>query len=697
MITAINKLILAPAIGLSFLAGVAAANANNASLTAVGEKHLERYTAMLEEVKAEVTRALPEVDPRLQAALDQAHEAVKKAAAEADAAQKNLGTIGSARALVGHAKGKWIGGAEKGIAQAQADLKKATTNAEREAARKSLAHWEANKKDGLEALEQRQAALDEALKNEAKFKRENEAAQAALTKAREAETEASKRLLGALDCILASDAMDATLAKGAVLAHATPRGLAEFAQGGAGKAAIVDQLLAESGLMQEMLAAGGAAYGEWGNAMAIFLDILRASPRAGEGHFLRLAIGTSVAHARPIRQSKPKEPADAPTVNIDPVKRYLHYEKAWLNGELDPVFDTFSAWEYRHVVNCDSPNEILQWGRDMLRNYRPDHIYNPDYGWRYVSSVRTEVPYGSQNVKYDEPTLHQYQNIIRNGGVCGRRAFYGRFILRAFGIPTWGVTQRAHAAVSHWSPKGWVVVLGAGYGSSWWDRDDVPLSGNQFLLETQARAHTSDFPRVLRAQWISRILGEPAYNDRRRVEGGFWSRAALYQQRILAATAATLGPLGQELGEANERNQQMNSAKVSDDDREITVENGIMTIPAVANSKTSGRSAAMKSFGEGMQLHMLGGFKTQYEVSAPSAGKYQLVARVATVQTGQKFIISANDGSQPVEIDVPYTLGMWEYTQPVEVNLTEGANTIHLELKPGSRGVTVKDLLLKRR
>ena len=79
------------------------------------------------------------------------------------------------------------------------------------------------------------------------------------------------------------------------------------------------------------------------------------------------------------------------------------------------------------------------------------------------AAVRTEVPYGSQNVKNDLPSLQNYQNIIMNGGVCGRRAFFGRFILRCFGIPTWGVTQKAHAALSHWTPKGWVVNLGAGF------------------------------------------------------------------------------------------------------------------------------------------------------------------------------------------------------------------------------------------
>jgi len=125
------------------------------------------------------------------------------------------------------------------------------------------------------------------------------------------------------------------------------------------------------------------------------------------------------------------------------------------------------------------------------------------------------------------------------------------------------------------------------------------------------------------------------------------------------------------------------------------VENGTVTIPAVAHGKASGKSAAMKSFSGGMQLHSLGGFKTTYAFEAPQAGKYEISARVATVQDGQKFLISANDASQLVEVAVPYTLGMWQQTQPIEISLTKGKNILHFELKPKSSGVTIKDFTLK--
>lgn len=124
---------------------------------------------------------------------------------------------------------------------------------------------------------------------------------------------------------------------------------------------------------------------------------------------------------------------DAPAT-VDPVQRYRHFEKAFLDGELDAAFKDLSVWDMRMVVNGEEPDEMLAWGREMLRNYRPDHITTPDYRWRYVGAVRTDVKYGSQDCQYDQDELQFFQNVLMNGGVCGRRAFFGRFILRAFGV-----------------------------------------------------------------------------------------------------------------------------------------------------------------------------------------------------------------------------------------------------------------------
>jgi chemotaxis protein histidine kinase CheA len=667
-----------------------------APLTAAGQQLERRCAAALASLREEINQSLPVLAEQKKSALVKARDAAKAAQTKADSAQESSVKTKNLQAKIDNWKKFWIGKADKGIAKAQADLNAATTNAQRDAAKKEIVKWQANKADGEKAIKQAQAELEQAKTGQPALTQANQSAQAASAQARTNELNAAKALLADANPFLSNDKMDAKLVKCAVLAAATPRGLAAFAQESPQHEALVEKLLADDKLMKEMLIAGGASYGKYGRAMEIFTAIQKASAKAGEGALHRLALATSLELAAPVKQNNAQDQTAAP-VFVDPVKRYLHYEQAYLAGELDPAFKTLSVWELRMVVDCDAPDEILAWGRAMLRNYRPDHIYDANYGWRYSATVRTEVRYGSEEGKNDLPSLNSYQNIIKDGGVCGRRAFFGRFILRSFGIPVWGVTQHKHAALSHWTPKGWVVNLGAGFPHSWWDKDEVSRSGSDFLLETQAREHPQDYVKVLRAQWVSRILGEPAYNDRKKVAGGIWSSLAHYQTLMLAATAVELGPLGQELAEANEP-QELNKheqAPVTEADTKVTVAgNGVITIPAVAHGKSTGPCTSMKSYSGGMQIHCGGGFKTQYVFEAPQAGRFALTARVVTVHEGQKFLFAANGAQQPVEVAVPYTIGLWQQTKPVVIPLNKGQNVLQFAVKDGSRGVSLKDFTL---
>ena len=154
-----------------------------------------------------------------------------------------------------------------------------------------------------------------------------------------------------LNRFLASDALDAKFAEYVVLLEATPQGLAEFAQQGKEQAALVEKMLTDADLMKQMLVADGAnakregrGYGpaQYGQAMKIYTDIQKASTKAATGVLQRLALAISLEHAVPIGQANPTAQTDAPDT-IDPVKRYLHYEKAYLGGELDPAFERLSA------------------------------------------------------------------------------------------------------------------------------------------------------------------------------------------------------------------------------------------------------------------------------------------------------------------------------------------------------------------
>ena len=299
-------------------------------------------------------------------------------------------------------------------------------------------------------------------------------------KAAEAAKQAHEKALAAtwsamdamgMNGILGSDKLDSKLAKYTVIKDATPRGLAEFAEKSPANEKLIQDLFFNEALMLQMLVADGPESGKYGEAMKIYTEIQKASAKAKDGVFQRIALATSLAHAVPIekRQSiggdskegdEPVASGNASASTIDPVKRHLSYEKWYENGELDQGFKDLSVWNMTMAINSNDPDEILAWGREMLNNLRPDCIPNNGNTSLYVDTVDKEIRYGSDDVKFDRPELAFMQNILANGGVCGRRAFFGRFALQAFGIPTAARKEPGHATLAHWHPLGWATRLG---------------------------------------------------------------------------------------------------------------------------------------------------------------------------------------------------------------------------------------------
>ena len=463
-------------------------------------------------------------------------------------------------------------------------------------------------------------------------------------------------------------------------------------------------MLADPAFMKQMLMADGARGGAYGQAMTIYDQIQSQSEQAGSGVLQRLALAVSLQHAQPMNQRNAVAATDAPAT-IDPVKRYFSYETAYLAGELDPAFKNFDAWELRMVIDGQEPDAISAWGREMLRTYRPDHISNPNYKWRYVAEVRTDVPYRFGYEKEDRANLQLYQNILLSGGVCGRRAFFGRFILRAFGIPTTARPQPGHATLVHWTPDGWVICFGAGWGHGWTKtryRDD-----RDFLAVTQARETGKSYMMVKRAQWIGDLFAEPRVFGLHAAEiPDFWYNASLHLQRAIndATKAKTLAAVGEELGEANSSKVKYDEIKttVKRSHRKITVsKNGVITVPASACSEpeqSTGKILFMPSNLGGLQLHYNRVGKPEnfeYTVKAPTTGTYSLLARVATPAENQHLALTVNGGQPAIDLPVPLTVGLWGITKPVMVKLEKGKNTLSFSRSGESvRGLTIKDFTL---
>lgn len=405
--------------------------------------------------------------------------------------------------------------------------------------------------------------------------------------------------------LLASDALDAKLVKFVVLQEGTPEGLATYAQQGKEQEQLIERLLADPKLMREMLVADGASRGQdgkntgpaqYGKAIEIYTAINKASKKAGEGILQRLALAIALEYA-------------APSFNHDPVKRYLHYEKAFLDGELLPEFPNLDSWNLRFVVNGNEPDWMLAWGREMLRNYRPDHVLSGKAGWRYTSIVKSNVHYGSNRVGQDRPELHAYQNILMNGGICGRRAFFGQFICRAFGNPAIKRPSRAHGALARWTPKGWAVNLGPSWGSG--GTDTIYRKDKSFLASSQARNVPEAYLQVKRAMWIGDLMGETRMYGGEGSPGTWNGVSLMTQQRVIKESkAVTLAPLGEELGEADEptlAEQIIASPATEEDKKIITKSDGSIEIPAAAiitPQKEMKGVAVMKSFTGGMQIYL---------------------------------------------------------------------------------------------
>lgn len=283
-----------------------------------------------------------------------------------------------------------------------------------------------------------------------------------------------------------------------VLVQATPQKLADWCAESPGvHQPLLDRFLGskrEKGsitspsstpMMATFLEAGGPSHGNYGTALVLYdklrdeLQITKELERDSCPPFFsniscclqeRLALAVDLKLATPIPIFKQTE------TFVDPVERFRYYAKFFCVGDgdnvdedgdaLDKAFSTLSVWELRKVVNANATHDDLTWGRQFLRNYRPDQIYTKDQKWRYVMAVKTNVGY-----RHPDHEFYNYQELLSAGGECGPRAFFGRFISKAWGLPTWGVRQPGHAAMTRWTNNrsigGWTVCLGAGWPYSW--------------------------------------------------------------------------------------------------------------------------------------------------------------------------------------------------------------------------------------
>jgi len=692
-------------------------------LTEAGKALESKYTTIQTTLKAEIEAVLPKLDVAKIAIWQQAILAeegpAKEAAAKAGVVARMQGAAVSLRDLEEKQKlgPQTLDGAKEEVERAKA---RGENNPEKEKELQSAATFLASRQKEFDALpgsiekakialKEAQELLPAAMKEAEEAKRVHEKAMAATWQAMDA--------LG-MSGVLSSDKLEGKLAQFMVINDATSRGLAEFAQQSPEHEKLIQQLFDNKELMIQMLVADGPESGKYGEAMKIYTDIQKASSRAKEGLFQRLAVAVSLRHAVPLGlwkastdiirlSAEDMASADQDSIVVNPVKRYLNYEKWYLAGELQPGFKDLDVWSLIMVVDSPNPDTILAWGREMLSAFRPDFIPGDDNDTSlYVDVVEKELYYNSSMVKEDRPNLGAMQNILANGGICGRRGFFGRFVLQSFGVPAVERVEPGHSTVAHWHPDGWKTRLGGGWGPSnrgyyafFYGRPRPYGADVNLLASSQAREEATAFLKVKRAQWIGAVVGEArksgliTYSGKTRgptpskpgeiVKPTFWSDLALHEQRrIIAQLEASKPSTAPSVAE-----------KAPAATGKITVDaKGVITIPSAACSSPTESTTFLyhggvterivfvkdKKSGE-TRLHLSRycneGDTFEYTFDAPKAGKYQLSASVVTPKWDQRLSVTANGGT-PVEWALPYTIGLWEKTAPVEIELAAGKNVL---------------------
>lgn len=503
------------------------------------------------------------------------------------------------------------------------------------------------------------------------------------------------------------------LVKGAIIAQATPRKLAEFASKGKKNEKLLKALFSDSLLMKDMLLHGGAASYEYGEAIRIYVDCMeveKSSKRIREGEMDEYTeelwddVHRKIALACALELASPVYEFDTTKI-VDPVARYKHFVEAHQAGELDPAFPCFSVWEMRQIVNCDAPNEQMSWCRRMVMNYAPHLTCLTDHKLRYIyllhSDVRIRKPEWSSSPR-------TYPMVLSGGGNESVNSWFGRFMLKSFGLPSWGTKFRRKEGFTRWTPNGWEALNGADWDAGSWRGK----TGRDFKMETEARNKAPPqeyFKRLVTLQCLADIIdGDPNSIPEGEKDvlhpNRMWRSMSIVSMDLLFQTdpevVRTFDRTGEGLVWTNcEKYLEKYQNDAPDKEIKYNKARGELVIPASRHGYCNGGNVIVVDSFEGTkQLNFTSGGIVEYELpdNFPSK-RYHLICEVCTVSSQQTplFVQIGDDhDATPYEIKIPYTQGEWQCTVGIAVKV-EGGSTIKISRQKGAMGLAIKQLVLK--
>jgi len=493
------------------------------------------------------------------------------------------------------------------------------------------------------------------------------------------------------------------LVQGAILAQSTPQKFADYVSKGKENKKLLKRLFDDTELMKEMLTHGGVKGCEYGEAARIF-DACMEDDESSKKGAKWTKLHRKIALACALELASPLNEFDT-SIRVDPVARYKHFVDAHEAGELDPAFPYFSVWEMRHIVNCDAPNDQMSWCRKMLINYAPQFLILTNYRQRYLfmlhADVRTRKPTWDSSPR-------TYQMVLSGGGNATVNAWFGRFLLKSFGLPTWGAQFEGEENFTFWTPEGWITMNSEDWETCSWEGK----AGIDFKTETESRNKATPeeyFKRLVSLRCLADILdGDPnsipdgekhqMHPDR------MWRSMAAVSMKLLFQTEPEVERTFERSGEGlvqtnSEKYVEKYHADPVDDEVTYDDTTGELVIPAICNTFRDGTAQTSVSFEAGKQLNFVADGNAHYVVPDDfPTNTYMLTLEVCTVSSKQaplkiRIVDDYEVFDKTYEVEIPYTKGEWQSTAGVSVEI-EASCMVKLSRPKESLGLAIKKLLI---
>jgi hypothetical protein len=301
-----------------------------------------------------------------------------------------------------------------------------------------------------------------------------------------------------------------------------------------------------------------------------------------------------------------------------------------------------------------------------------------------------------------------YPMVLSGGGNESVNSWFGRFLLKSFGLPSWGSKFRRKEGYTRWTPDGWVALNGA----NWDDYSWKGKTGKDFKTEVEARNKAPSeeyFKRLITLQCLADIIDEDDPSSIPENEKDvfhadrMWRSMSIVSMSLLFQTEPGVIQKYDRKGETLVvTNCEKYLEKFQNDkpDADITYDDdaGIVIIPASRhNGFADGNIVVIESFTGGKQLNFMAGGIVEYEIPDDvPIGTYTLTCEVCTVSSNQApLMVQSGDAGDalPVEMKIPYTKGEWQTTDGVEIAIESGT-TLRFSRPKGSLGVAVKKFVL---